>query len=99
MSTPADPPAVWATVHLYLACCRVIDAMAEDGICDCMEYDELRGILFAVRACATFLESQIPVHPAVRKAEEHFIKKLIAFDGADEILYPRAPSLSASPRA
>jgi hypothetical protein len=77
-----EPPApeVFAICHLYYACIRLVDALAVDGMCDCMEDDEYRAIVFTIRMCATNLESSIKLHPMIKKAEQRFLKALIRLD-------------------
>jgi hypothetical protein len=89
MSEHADPippdPLVWATVHVYHACSRLVDFLQGCGDCHtcdgqpaCEECSEATGALFALNMIASSLECNQKGHRAIRKASRRLMDKRVA---------------------
>jgi len=78
-------PLVWATVHVYHACSRLVDYLEECEDChpgnlnpSCQECEEATGALFALGQIAAALESNQKVCKVIRKAEKRLMEKRVA---------------------
>jgi hypothetical protein len=89
--TPPLEPAAKACICLYHAAAHLADALLEDeDLADCMEYDDFRAVAYIARTFSNSLESGIAAHPAIKRAEQRYLKKAVKLEHrADELLFPR----------
>jgi hypothetical protein len=95
---PEPPsPEQLAVVAMYRACGYLADALLEEGIHDCQENYDWRGLLYALQLLTSSLESSIHGHKAVRQAAEKFLLKMIQLEGYDVVLPRDVITLASMP--